>query len=66
MAKAVMIIKMSDMHHLHLQKEHVIAVSLGRQLSVRHKEYVLILIIVMVENEFLDLFKINMVFIFRP
>jgi hypothetical protein len=46
MAKAVMIIKMSDMHHLYLQKEHVTAVSLGRQLSVRYKEYVLILIIV--------------------
>ena len=46
MAKAVMIILMSDMHHLHLQKEHVTAVSLGRQLSVRYKEYVLIIVMV--------------------
>jgi hypothetical protein len=50
MAKTVMVILMSDMNHLHLQKEHLTAVSLDRQLSVRYKEYVLILIIVIVER----------------
>jgi hypothetical protein len=50
MANAVTIILMSDMHHLHLQKEHVTVVSLGRQLSVRYKECVLILIIVIVKR----------------
>jgi hypothetical protein len=50
MTKSFMIILMSDMHHLHLQKEHVTAVSLGRQMSVRYKEYLLILILVIVER----------------
>ena len=50
MIKAVMIILMSDMRHLHLHKEHVTVVSLGRQLPVRYKEYVLILILVIVEK----------------
>ena len=64
MAKTVMIIFMSDMHHLHLQKEYVTAVSLGRQLSVRYEEYVLILIIVIVERiNFFDFLNQYVVYI---
>lgn len=49
MANGVMVILMPDMHRLHIQKEHVTASSPNfRQPSVMYKEYVLILIKVMV------------------